>query len=139
MQDLGPRYPRLFRRRTEKTTTYTWSPPGRKDSTQAGSPSSPMKKSPHVNLSPPGAPDHGHSVPTWTVHGGGSEQEMPEAPRLLGGAAMLRVLEEKGQVRHEEEALRYVFIPTGSRTAATRSAVAHLVETFFEGSNGTGR
>ena len=37
-------------------------------------------------------------------------------------------------MRHEEEALRYVFLPTGSRTAATRSALKHLVETFFEGS-----
>ena len=61
-------------------------------------------------------------------------QEMPEAPGYSAVRAMLRVLEEKGHVRHEEEALRYVFIPTRSRTQATRSAVAHLVETFFEGS-----
>ena len=61
-------------------------------------------------------------------------QEMPDPPGYSAVRAMLRVLEEKGQVRHEEEALRYVFIPTASRARATRSALAHLVDTFFEGS-----
>ena len=46
----------------------------------------------------------------------------------------LRVLESKGHVRHEEQSLRYVFLPVTSRASATRSAVSHLVETFFEGS-----
>ena len=61
-------------------------------------------------------------------------REMPDAPGYSAVRAMLRVLEEKGHVRHEEEALRYVFVPTASRAAAARSAVTHLVETFFEGS-----
>ena len=61
-------------------------------------------------------------------------QEMPDPPGYSAVRAMLRVLEEKGQVRHEEEALRYVFIPTASLARATRSALAHLVDTFFEGS-----
>jgi len=61
-------------------------------------------------------------------------QEIPDPPGYSAVRAMLRVLEEKGHIRHEEEALRYVFIPTASRTQATRSAVAHLVATFFEGS-----
>jgi predicted transcriptional regulator len=60
--------------------------------------------------------------------------EMPDPPGYSAVRAMLRVLEEKGQVRHEEEALRYVFAPAASRVSATRSALAHLVETFFEGS-----
>ena len=47
----------------------------------------------------------------------------------------LRVLESKGFVRHEEEGLRYVYIPTVPRHAARRSALKHLVETFFDGSN----
>ena len=47
----------------------------------------------------------------------------------------LRVLESKGFVRHEEEGLRYVYIPTVPRHAARRSALKHLVETFFYGSN----
>jgi predicted transcriptional regulator len=47
----------------------------------------------------------------------------------------LRVLETKGHVRHEAEGLRYVYIPALPRHAARRSAVRHLVETFFEGSS----
>lgn len=48
--------------------------------------------------------------------------------------AQLRVLEEKGHVRHEEERLRYVYIPCIPREVARRSALRHVVETFFEGS-----
>ena len=46
----------------------------------------------------------------------------------------LRVLESKGHVRHEEEGLRYVYMPALARHAARRSALRHLVDTFFEGS-----
>jgi predicted transcriptional regulator len=46
----------------------------------------------------------------------------------------LRVLEEKGHLRHEEQGLKYVYIPAVPRTAARRSALRHLVETFFDGS-----
>jgi BlaI family transcriptional regulator, penicillinase repressor len=46
----------------------------------------------------------------------------------------LRVLESKGHVRHEEEGLRYVYLPALARSTARRSALRHLVETFFEGS-----
>jgi predicted transcriptional regulator len=46
----------------------------------------------------------------------------------------LRVLERKGHVRHEEEGLRYVYMPTVPRHSARRSALKHLVDTFFEGS-----
>jgi len=62
------------------------------------------------------------------------QQGLPDAPGYSAVRAMLRVLEEKGHVRHEAESLRYVFFPTASRTQATRSALKHLVETFFEGS-----
>src|SRR5229473_8380874 len=48
--------------------------------------------------------------------------------------AQLRVLEEKGHVRHEEHGLRYVYVPTVPRDIARRSALRHLVETFFDGS-----
>jgi BlaI family transcriptional regulator, penicillinase repressor len=47
----------------------------------------------------------------------------------------LRVLESKGYVRHDEEGLRYVYMPTVPRHAARRSALKHLVDTFFDGSN----
>jgi predicted transcriptional regulator len=46
----------------------------------------------------------------------------------------LRVLEEKGHVGHEEEGLRYVYSPKVSRGTARRSALTHLVDTFFDGS-----
>jgi predicted transcriptional regulator len=48
--------------------------------------------------------------------------------------AQLRVLEEKGHLRHEEEQLRYVYLPAESPQKVRRSAVKHLIETFFEGS-----
>src|SRR5499427_1269138 len=62
------------------------------------------------------------------------QREIPDPPGYSAVRAMLRVLEEKGHIRHEEEALRYIFVPTASRALATRSALAHLVATFFEGS-----
>jgi predicted transcriptional regulator len=46
----------------------------------------------------------------------------------------LRVLEDKGQVRHEEEGLRYVYSPAVPRRTARKSALRHLVDTFFDGS-----
>ena len=48
--------------------------------------------------------------------------------------AQLRVLEEKGHVRHEEHGLRYVYAPVVAREIARRSALRHLVNTFFDGS-----
>src|ERR1043166_8213966 len=46
----------------------------------------------------------------------------------------LRVMEEKGHVRHEEDGQRFVYIPTAPRGAVRKSALKHLVETFFGGS-----
>src|SRR6476661_8122069 len=46
----------------------------------------------------------------------------------------LRVLEDKGHVRHEEHGLRYVYMPAVPRGAARKSALKHLVETLFDGS-----
>lgn len=47
----------------------------------------------------------------------------------------LRVLEAKGHVHHEEVGLRYVYVPVVPRRAARKSALRHLVETFFDGSS----
>ena len=47
---------------------------------------------------------------------------------------MLRVLEEKGHVRHQAEGLKYVYVPTVARDKAKRSAVKHVLDTFFAGS-----
>jgi predicted transcriptional regulator len=46
----------------------------------------------------------------------------------------LRVLEQKGHVRHEEDGVRFVYQPVVARQAARRSALRHVVDTFFEGS-----
>ena len=46
----------------------------------------------------------------------------------------LRVLEEKGHVRHEEDGPRYVYLPVIARRAARKSALKHVVDTFFDGS-----
>src|SRR5436309_3050857 len=50
--------------------------------------------------------------------------------------AQLRVLEEKGHLRHEEHGLRYVYLPRQSRHMVRHSALKHLIDTFFEGSPG---
>jgi predicted transcriptional regulator len=50
--------------------------------------------------------------------------------------AQLRVLEEKGHLRHEEHGLRYVYLPKVPRHMMRQSALKHLVDTFFEGSAG---
>jgi BlaI family transcriptional regulator, penicillinase repressor len=60
---------------------------------------------------------------------------VPGAPGNSTIRTQLRVLERKGHVRHEEEGLRYVYLPVISRHAARRSALRHLVETFFDGSS----
>ncbi|HSB16555.1 MAG TPA: BlaI/MecI/CopY family transcriptional regulator [Bryobacteraceae bacterium] len=60
--------------------------------------------------------------------------QLPGKPNYSTVRAQLRVLEEKGQVRHEEEGLRYVYAPTAARDAVRKSALKHLVETFFDGS-----
>lgn len=59
---------------------------------------------------------------------------LPKPPSYSAVRAMLRVLEEKGHIRHEEKDLRYVFLPTVPRDQARRSAASHLMHTFFENS-----
>jgi predicted transcriptional regulator len=60
--------------------------------------------------------------------------ELPEPPGYSAVRAMLRLLEEKGHIRHEQDGPRYVFTPTVNRDKARRSAMRHLVRTFFDGS-----
>src|SRR5947208_4475008 len=59
---------------------------------------------------------------------------LADKPTYSPGRAQVRVLEEKGHVRHEEQGLRYVYVPAVPRDVARRSALRHLVETFFDGS-----
>lgn len=60
--------------------------------------------------------------------------ELTGEPSYSTVRTQLRVLEEKGHVRHEEQGLRYVYMPAVARRAAGKSALKHLVETFFDGS-----
>lgn len=61
-------------------------------------------------------------------------QALPDPPSYSAVRAMLRVLEEKKHIRHEEKDLRYVFMPVVPREKARRSAIRHLLDTFFDGS-----
>ena len=61
-------------------------------------------------------------------------EQLPNKPSYSAVRAMLRILEEKGHIRHEEQSLRYVFMPIVPREKAKRSALRDLLETFFEGS-----
>jgi predicted transcriptional regulator len=60
--------------------------------------------------------------------------DLPGQPSSSTVRTQLRVLEEKGHVRHEEDGLRYVYVPALPRHAARKSALRHLVDTFFDGS-----
>jgi predicted transcriptional regulator len=60
--------------------------------------------------------------------------DLPGDPSYSTVRTQLRVLEEKGHVRHDEEGLRYVYMPAVARHAARKSALRHLVDTFFDGS-----
>src|ERR1700736_5075031 len=60
--------------------------------------------------------------------------DLPGDPSSSTVRTQLRVLEEKGHVTHQEEGLRYVYLPAVPRRAARKSALKHLVETFFDGS-----
>jgi len=59
---------------------------------------------------------------------------LPDAPGYSAVRTMLRILEEKGHVRHEADGPRYVYIPMVARDRARRSALKHVLNTFFEGS-----
>lgn len=61
-------------------------------------------------------------------------EAMEDAPSYSAVRAVLRVLEEKGHVKHQAEELKYVYVPTMNRDKAKRSAVKHLLETFFNDS-----
>jgi BlaI family penicillinase repressor len=56
---------------------------------------------------------------------------MDDAPSYSAVRALLRVLEDKGHVKHQAEGLKYVYVPVLTREKAKRSAVKHLVDTFF--------
>lgn len=59
---------------------------------------------------------------------------LPDAPSYSAVRALLRILEEKGHVKHRQDGPRYVYLPRASRASASRSALKRLVATFFQGS-----
>ena len=60
--------------------------------------------------------------------------DLPGDPSYSTVRTQLRVLEAKGHVRHEDDGQRYVYSPAIARSTVRRSALKHLVETFFDGS-----
>src|SRR5215510_13996511 len=59
---------------------------------------------------------------------------LPDPPSYSSVRAMLRILEEKGHLRHEVDGPRYVYLPAGAPEKARRSLLRHVVKTFFHGS-----
>jgi len=62
------------------------------------------------------------------------QAELPDPPSYSAVRALLRILEEKGHIRHREDGPRYVYLPVVEEAAARRSALRHVLDTFFEGS-----
>src|SRR5215207_3350329 len=59
---------------------------------------------------------------------------LPDPPGYSAVRAMLRLLEEKGYLRHDQQGPRYVYLPTLAREKARRSALKQMLQTFFDGS-----
>lgn len=60
--------------------------------------------------------------------------DLPDPPSYSSVRSALRLLESKGAVRHDEDGPRYVFYPATPRSRARRSALDHVLRTFFGGS-----
>ena len=61
-------------------------------------------------------------------------ENLPDPPSYSAVRAMLRLLEEKGYLKHQQDGLRYVYLPTVSREKARQSALKQMLQTFFEDS-----
>lgn len=59
---------------------------------------------------------------------------LPSPPSYSTVRALLRVLEEKGHLKHKQDGPRYVFIPTMPREEARQNALKHVLKTFFDNS-----
>lgn len=71
-------------------------------------------------------------------HGQASAQDvlaaLPDPPSYSAVRALLRILEQKGQVKHRKNGARYIYLPIRSRHTASRSALKRVLRTFFDGS-----
>ena len=61
-------------------------------------------------------------------------EALPDPPSYSSVRAMLRYLEDKGHVRHEVDGPRYIYAPTAAKAEVRKSALGHVVRTFFDGS-----
>ena len=61
-------------------------------------------------------------------------EALPDPPSYSSVRAMLRYLEDKGYARHEEDGPRYLYLPTTPKSEVRKSALGHVVKTFFDGS-----
>ena len=93
-----------------------------------------MKKDAHMHLSRRERQimnviyQHGQATATEVM------ENLPEPPSYSAVRTMLRLLEEKGYVKHEQDGPRYVYIPTMSREKARQTALKQLMQTFFDDS-----
>jgi BlaI family transcriptional regulator, penicillinase repressor len=65
---------------------------------------------------------------------GDVREQLADPPSYSAVRAMLNLLEEKGHLTHEQDGLRYMYKPTAARSQVRRSALRHVVQTFFDGS-----
>src|SRR4029079_12952549 len=61
-------------------------------------------------------------------------EDMPSPPSYSAVRALLRILEDEGHIKHVQEGPRYVYLPAVARNDASKSALSHVVTTFFDGS-----
>jgi len=61
-------------------------------------------------------------------------ERMDDAPTYTTVRGLLRILEQKGHIRHEDDGIRYVYAPVKAKIAAGASMLTHVVKTFFDGS-----
>ena len=61
-------------------------------------------------------------------------ERLPDPPSYSAVRAMLRILEEKDHLKHSQDGPRYVYEPTVAAEQASRSALRHVLRTFFDGS-----
>ena len=64
----------------------------------------------------------------------GVVESLPDPPSYSAVRALLRILEEKGHLRHRKEGPRYIYVPKRSRSSAARAALQRTLDTFFDGS-----
>lgn len=64
--------------------------------------------------------------------------QIADPPSYSAVRTLLGILEQKGHVRHERDGVRYVYVPKVAPATAQRSALKHLIDTFFGGSASRG-